>query len=413
MSEIIDNSRMRKDALKHMILQLHKGEAPEQVKKQLARMMGQVPYGYVVEVEQELIAEGLPVAEVQKLCDIHSAALKGIIDAGEAKTVPLGHPVETFQKENRALQDLMATLRGHFPEIAKLPDETLIADKVDLLLSHFNNLMEIDKHYRRKENLLFPILERYGITGPPTVMWGKDDEVRALLKAAMESLREVRSGTAGELSPLAILVFDPALAAVEEMIFKEENILFPMCLDTLTETEWYSIYRQSREIGFCLYFPRDEWEPGGVEAVSRPKEVGARVQFPSGSLSLDELTAVLNTLPFDVTFVDKNDTVRYFTQGKERIFDRNEAIIGRKVQFCHPPSSVHIVQQIVDDFRSGRQDRAPFWINLHGKFIHIAYFAVRDAAGEYIGTLEVTQDLTGLRKLDGEQRLLAYEEKGE
>ncbi len=120
------------------------------------------------------------------------------------------------------------------------------------------------------------------------------------------------------------------------------------------------------------------------------------------------MTAVLNTLPFDLTFVDKNDEVRYFTQGKERIFDRNIAILGRKVQMCHPPSSVHIIEKIIDDFKSGKHDQAPFWINLGGKFIHIEYFAVRDDEGKYMGTLEVSQDLTKLRELEGEQRLLSY-----
>jgi len=181
-----------------------------------------------------------------------------------------------------------------------------------------------------------------------------------------------------------------------------------MCLGTLTESEWYEIYRQSREIGFCLVAPQAEWAPGVAEAGKRPKKDDTRVQFPSGSMNLDELTAVLNTLPFDVTFVDKNDKVRFFTQGEERIFARSEAIIGRQVQHCHPPASVHIVEKIIADFKSGKHSRAPFWINLHGRFIHIEYFAVRDRNGDYLGTLEVTQDLTNLKKLDGEKRLLSY-----
>lgn len=408
MSEIIDNSRMRKDALKHMILQLHEGVAPEAVKKQLSRMMGEVPYGFVVEVEQELISEGLPAEEIQKLCDIHSAALKGIIDLGESPTIPPGHPVDTFKNENRALEKEITALQAVFSELEKMADDNPAAEIADRLSERFNALADVDKHYRRKENLLFPFLEKYGITGPPTVMWGKHDEARELLKAAAEVLRESRAETAGSLKPIVSLVLEPAAAAVNEMIFKEEQILLPMCLDTLTETEWFEIYSQSREIGYCLFAPSADWEPGALDETSKAKKPDTRVQFPSGSFTLDELTATLNTLPFDLTFVDKNDEVRYFTQGEERIFDRNVAILGRKVQMCHPPSSVHIVEQIVNDFKSGKHDRAPFWINLGGKFIHIEYFAVRDDEGNYMGTLEVSQDLTNLRKLEGEQRLLSY-----
>ena len=131
--------------------------------------------------------------------------------------------------------------------------------------------------------------------------------------------------------------------------------------------------------------------------------------MPTGSFSLDELIATFSALPFDLTFVDKDDTVRYFSPGKERIFDRSRAILGRKVQYCHPPKSVHIVNQIVKDFKAGKQERARFWINMGGKLIYICYYAVRDTAGGYLGTLEVTQDLTEVRSLEGEQRLLTYD----
>jgi len=204
------------------------------------------------------------------------------------------------------------------------------------------------------------------------------------------------------------LALRPALKAIGEMIDKEEEILFPMCLDTLTDAEWYEIYRQSTEIGYCLYDPSDSWEPQDTvrgEEVTKEQE---KIQLPSGNMTIPELVALLNTIPFDMTFVDKDDTVRYFTQGKERIFARSRAILGRKVQRCHPPSSVHIVERILNDFKSGHQEKAAFWIQMDGRFIHIEYFALRDADGKYLGTLEVSQDLTEKRKLQGEQRLLSY-----
>ncbi len=409
MSELINNNQQRKELLKHMILQLHEGKTAEAIKKQLIRLLGKVPYGVVVEAEQELISEGLPPQEVLKLCDIHSQALKGVVDQTGAKEPPPGHPVHTFQQENRMLAQELENLRDLMTQIEKSPDETDVSHLWIKIHQHFNNLSDVDKHYRRKENLLFPFLEKYGITGPPTVMWGKDDETRKKLSEAIKALSATQTISAGEAKTVIDLVLKPAVDAIDEMIYKEEKILFPMCMDTLKEREWYEIYQQSDEIGYCLYDPEDRWAPEGAQTSLQGKQENDKIQLPTGSFTLEELTALFKTLPVDITFVDKNDEVRFFSNSDERVFDRNRAILGRKVQMCHPPSSVHMVQKILDDFRSGRQDRAAFWIQLHGKFIHIEYFALRNEQGGYLGTLEVTQDLTQLRKLEGERRLLTYD----
>lgn len=408
MSELINNARQRKDLLKHMILQLHKGEAPEAVKKQLTRLLGQVPYGDVVEVEQELISEGLPQEEVLQLCDIHSAALKGTLDHTGAKTAAPGHPIHTFQQENRALEWELAALEKLYSKLNEMKDAEDASELVSEIHKSFNALLDVEKHYLRKENLLFPYLEKYGVTGPSTVMWGKHNEARELLKNALEALAAAKAIQAEEAKTVAEIVLKPASKAIDEMIYKEEEILFPMSLDKLTDAEWYEIYKQSIEIGFCLYDPKDTWQPKGILVEQASVSVAGKIQLPSGSFAINELTALLNTIPFDLTFVDKDDTVRFFTQGKERIFARNRAILGRKVQNCHPPSSVHIVEQILSDFKSGAQDQAAFWITMSGRFIHIEYFALRDENGSYLGTLEVSQDLTEKRKLQGEQRLLSY-----
>lgn len=411
MSELLDSATKRKELLKHMILQLHEGQAPDAVRKQLVQLLGKVPYNDVVEVEQELISEGLPQEEVLKLCDIHTAALDGIIDRKEEKTAPPGHPVHTFKEENRALLREIQALERLCAEVMEAKDEEKVKDVIDEMRHHFNALTDVEKHYLRKENLLFPFLEKHGVTGPPTVMWGKHDETRELLKGAIEALGATDKLTMDEAKAVVDLVLRPASKAVDDMISKEEEILFPMCLDTLTDEEWLEIERQSIEYGFCLYDPKDKWEPEGLSTQRDvPEEVG-KIQLPSGSLTTSELSALLNTIPFDLTFVDKDDRVRYFTQGKERIFARSRAILGRRVQQCHPASSVHMVEKILNDFKKGQQDQAAFWINLKDRFIHIEYFALRDQKGEYLGTLEVSQDLTEKRKLKGEQRLLHYEPK--
>ena len=412
MSELINNSEKRKQQLKELILKLHEGDSPEAVREELATLLGDVPYGEVVEVEQQLIREGLPQKEIQEFCDIHTAVLDGHIDTSMAQLVPPGHPVDVFKKENAEVQSVTTRITQLCGDLKEIPEDEA-EERILQLRAMFNQLADLDKHYRRKENLLFPHLENKGITGPPTVMWGKHDEIRELLKGAREALEAAAGSSGEELAAVADMLLLPAARAVDDMVMKEEQILFPMCMDQLTELEWYEIHRQTPEIGFCLYDPQVDWKPKDMPQHAEAAVEGDAVRMPSGALNPSELTAILNTMPFDVTFVDANDKVKYFSQGSERIFDRNRAILGRDVRLCHPPSSVHIVDTIIDDFKSGRQDRAPFWIQLHGKFIHIEYFALRDPEGRYLGTLEVSQDLTEKRALDGEQRLLSYAGKEE
>jgi len=412
MSELINNSEKRKELLKHMILQLHAGEAPEEVRSRLIELMKKVPYGVVVEVEQELISEGvLDEKEVLRFCDLHTQALEGAIDQSGAKEIPVGHPVDLFIKENLELKKLINQIRNVFAEVELSAKDERPALFMKLK-GMYNALMDVDKHYRRKENLLFPYLEKYGITGPPTVMWGKHDETRGFLKAALEALNVSDDISTDEVKVAREMVFEPALNAVEDMTMKEEEILFPMTMDKLTEMEWYEIHEQTLEIGFCLYDPKEVWKPNGM--VKSDKEAVAEaelIQLSSGSFTKIELEAILNSLPIDMTFVDKNEKVKYFSQSEERIFDRNRAILNRDVKLCHPPSSVGIVEQILEDFKSGKESRAPFWIQMGGKFIHIEYIALRDKNGAFLGTLEVSQDLTQKRKLEGDQRLLSYADK--
>lgn len=407
MSEIINNSQKRKELLKHMILQLHKGEAPDLVKERLVQLLSSIPYDEVVEVEQELISEGLPVEEVLKFCDIHQMVLDGHIDQSGAKAIPEGHPVDTFKKENRELEKVMDELEKLFAQV-KTIKETEIKQWLLKVHAQMNSLMDVDKHYRRKEYLVFPFLEKYGITGPPKVMWGKHDEIRALLKASIEAVSSEGPISPQEAASVAELLLLPAVKGASDMILKEEEILFPMCMDTFTDDEWFAIYRQTNEFGYCLFDPQVEWKPEGVEVSEIRYNTDNKIQLTTGSFSLDEIEALFKTLPVDITFVDRDDKVKFFSQGADRIFTRNRAVLGRDVRMCHPPSSVHVVEKILNDFKTGVQNSAAFWISMQGRFIYIEYFALRDKEGQYLGTIEFTQDLTHLRKLEGEQRLLSY-----
>lgn len=409
MSELINNSRYRKERLKELILKLHEGESPDQVRKELIETLQSVPYGEVVEVEQELISEGLPESEVLKLCDIHGEVLEGHVDQSGSKEIPEGHPVDVFKQENLELKKVTGKTKDMLDSVSKVPEATFQNFR-NVLLAFFNDLMDVDKHYQRKEYLMFPYLEKKEITGPPKVMWGKHDEIREQLKGCIALLKEPELSKNDLLESLD-LIFYPVVKALDDMVQKEEEILFPMAMDVITEEDWWSIHQQTLEFGFTLYDPQVEWRPGGFEKLSETATStngDGTIQLPSGSFTSKEIMAILNTVPVDMTFVDKNDKVKYFTQGSHRIFARSRSIINRDVRLCHPPGSVDIVEKILEDFKSDRASHAPFWIQMKGKFILIEYYALRDENGEYLGTLEVSQDLTEARSLEGEQRILSY-----
>ena len=201
------------------------------------------------------------------------------------------------------------------------------------------------------------------------------------------------------------------------MIYKEEHILFPTSLDMLTQNEWIRVKEGEADIGFAWVVPDKGWpeeivekiEESPAEPVDALKDVAGALGLDTGQMTLEQINLMLTHLPVDLTFVDENDRVAYYSEGPERIFPRSPAIIGREVRNCHPPQSVHLVNKILDTFKSGSRNTAEFWIEVSGKFIYIRYFAVRDASGYYRGTLEVSQDLTRIRKLEGQQRLLDWE----
>lgn len=403
MSNLINNREHRQQVLKELISELHGGRTVDEVKARFAETFEGVSAMEISEAEQALIRDGMPVAEVQRLCDVHAAVFKGSIEEIHRPQDPSekpGHPVHTFKQENRAIERIVEVMiRPNLRAYAEGTDDRAAAK----LRQGFELLWQVDLHYKRKENLLFPYLEKYSITAPPKVMWGVDDEIRAMIKQARAALAGGDRIGFGKLA-------EDALAGVAEMIFKEENIFLPMTLEKLTQDEWKSIYEQSPEIGFCLIGEVPEWNPAASYARDVVPETAAAhggIVLPSGVMSLMEIVRMLDTLPFDITFVDKDDTVKYFSQGTDRIFPRTKAVIGRKVTNCHPPASVHIVEKILDDFKSGRKNHEDFWIRMGPRFIHIRYFAVRGEDGDYLGTLEVTQDIAPIQALVGEKRLLS------
>ncbi|MHA1166830.1 MAG: DUF438 domain-containing protein [Candidatus Hodarchaeales archaeon] len=266
-----------------------------------------------------------------------------------------------------------------------------------------NRLMDVEKHYLRKENLLFPFLEQKGFTGPSKVMWAIHDDIRDLFKGIIASISS--GNITSELIDNQIV---PALQMISDMIYKEEQVLFPAAIETISDDEWMSIAKQSLDYGYTLIVPEKDWARTAVsESAGESKSaIGDRIRLSTGNFSLEQLEMLFKHLPVDITFVDEDNRVRFFSEGPKRIFHRSKAIIGRKVQNCHPPKSVHVVEKILEEFKSNQRDVAEFWLQLNGKFIHIRYFALRDSKGNYRGTIEVSQDVTEIRKLEGNKRIL-------
>ena len=407
MSELINNSAYRQRVLKELIAELHDGKTVDDVRQKFAEAFQDVAAADIAAAEQILISEGMPISEVQRLCDVHAAVFKGSIEEIHRPVNPAerpGHPIHTFRLENRALEKLMdESIQPHLR--SWLLEQTTASQwqlSQDLAL-----LSEINLHYVKKENVFFPYLEQYGITAPPKVMWGVDDEIRSLVRESLGLLQE-------QAAPQAVAArISEAMTRIREMIFKEENILEPMLLENMSTEEWARAAADFADLGYA-WIEDVEPLPSGMRDESSAADGGLAplnaiegdIVMPSGVLKLPELVRMLDTLPFDITFVDKDDQVKYFSQSAERIFPRNTSIIGRKVANCHPPKSVHVVEKIVEDFKSGRKDHEDFWIKMADRFVLIRYFAVRSQDGSYLGTVEVTQDIAPIKMLEGEKRLM-------
>ncbi|MHA1793327.1 MAG: DUF438 domain-containing protein [Promethearchaeota archaeon] len=386
----------RKEILKKLIKDLHAGVEPEVVKEKLKQELVTLSAVELAQIEQELIESNeLSIEEVTAFCNIHSAAVRDGLKSLENPEIIPGHPIHTYKIENEKFKEITAKLRNGFEKTA------------------FAELKKVNIHYTRIENQLFPLLEKRGFAGPSTVMWSKHDEIRQLLK-------DVESGQEKSLPSL--------LDEVDEMIFKEERILFPTALEKLTSEDWLKVRLGEEEIGYCWEKPEDTWlnlmedkiTPKDVHALDHETSDGkikagdvnlkGIIKLDTGELSAEIINIALKTMPVDVTIIDENDKVSYYTNSTHRIFPRSPGIIGREVQKCHPPKSVHVVNKILDAFKNGTKDQADFYLTVDDHFIYISYHALRDERGNYKGTMEFSQDLTELRKLKGEKRLLDWKD---
>lgn len=343
MGEYIRNKEQRQETLKGVIKRLHRGEPVEAVKADFAQLLRDVGPSEIAEIEQALIAEGLPEAEVKRLCDVHVAVFRESLDRQAPPQERPGHPIHTFRAENDAAEAVLGELERAIAELEQEPDDPAHWERVATLLSI---LREYDKHYLRKENLLFPYLEKQGFAGPSSVMWAIHDDVRDEWKSLEPLLESGPGEDATEVVAQIRNQYTWLAQTIRDMFYKEANILFPTALEKLSEDEWREIRAQEAEIGYSYVEPED-WPVGGQAAGGElaPESVSRAGQLPldTGALMLEQINLLFGNLPLDITYVDVNDEVRFFSHGQERVFPRSPAVIGRKVQKCHPPQSVYRV----------------------------------------------------------------------
>lgn len=402
MAEHDADAAKRQEMLKAIIRDLHAGAEFNEIKARFAALIKSVKPGEIAQMEQALMAEGMPETEITKLCDVHAALFQDAMERGEDIPLEKAHPLETLKRENVALGEAAQELKALLASLGTPPDKREFSAKAAQITAQVSKLAEVEKHYLKKENQLFPVMEKRGMSGPPKVMWSVHDETRDVIKALRKGLE---AGDANVALANGILLAD----RISEMIFKEENILFPMVMEKLLPEDWEAVRRGSSEIGYALIEPPacDEAFEDASQAQAQALG-GGKLPFMTGAMTLEQVNLMLTHLPVDISFVDENDEVVYYSDTKDRIFPRSEGVIGRKVQDCHPPASVNIVNSIIQSFRRKEKDVAEFWLTLGGRFIHIRYFAVRDAKGVYRGVLEMAQDVTEIRKLEGERKLLNW-----
>jgi len=395
----------KKKILKELIKKLHTGENPEKIKAQFGAMIQDIKPEIISQIEQELISEGMPREEILKLCDVHLGVLKESLEK-EKIDAPAGHPVSILMKEHSILLKMANDLRDIAKVIMETEDSEQVMDDKKHVSQIVDDIKDSENHYLREENVLFPYLEKHGVTEPPAVMWMEHDEIRKIKKHLYKLTEAMNSMITADFGKHLRQTSTSLAEKLSSHFYKENNILFPTALRVINDDEWIEARQQFDEIGYCCFTPAlPELAAGKEKSVSASGNEG-RIFFETGNLAFDEVEAIFNTLPVDVTFIDKDDTVKYFSQTKDRIFVRTPAVIGRKVQKCHPQKSVHLVEQILKDFKSGKRESTEFWIHLEENYVYIRYFPVLSKSGEYMGCVEVTQEISDIQKIEGEKRLL-------
>lgn len=385
-----------------LLRRLVDGQSFTDVQKDFLNQFDQITADELAQAENLLVAEGVAVEAIQRTSGLHTDLVAGNIKSADLTDnvrldqIP-GHPAFVFKGENEGISSFIG--RQLKPDIELYLASQSENDRLNLL-SDARELLDIGKHYERKENLFFPYLERQGITAPPQVMWGVDDIIRALMKLLLETLEQHPVQT-----KRVRLVADRLLTQVERMIIQENDILIPMLLGVMSDADWILAAQESAQIGYVFNKGIEgasnsdsaTWllaQTGGV--AQEPVQPADKIRLPSGNFSVAQLTAMLNTLPTDLTFIDSDDIVQYYSEGKHQVFTRTRTIIGRNVYLCHPPLIVPRIRKLIEAFRRGEKNEAIVPVRKGSRLDLVRYYAVRDEQGTYLGTVEVTEEVSGL-----------------
>lgn len=390
----------RQERLKNLILRLHEGESEEVIKEEFKEHFETVSPLEISVMERKLMKEeGLSAENIMKLCNVHVAVMADFVSNPE--NIPddfsrPGHPVYVLKEENLALEAALMRIRNLLEVYIEAPSDEIKAG----LRKQIDLLWDFDKHYTRKEMSFFPIMERQGNTAPPQVMWGVDDQIRDQYKAFKAAF------LVDEMDQLMPL-FSELEYEMQEMFVKEESILIPMVTEAFNEDDWIAIADEMDEIGYCIVEPLEKWKPvRQKEEVDITEEAKGRLKLGTGSLSHKELDLILNKLPLEITFVDKDHIVKYYDNGpEEKLLARTPSAIGRDMLNCHPPRVHETVKQLVHDLETGVKDSQQAWYKRDdGVFVFIDYIAIRDEEGSFLGILETVQDISKFTKLDSDNR---------
>mgnify|MGYP003528758664 FL=1 len=299
------------------------------------------------------------------------------------------HPIKIYLKENILIKYFLEKLKN-----------ISIHDDFEMFFSIFNNLSEIEKHYVRKENQLFPFIEKYGWNTTTQYMWTFHDQIR-------EELKEIRIKIEKKDFEDITFSIKDLIDNINHMILLEETTLFPNAINSLSSEDWDEISIGDKEVGYMMdveyIHPKDDKKRRKIDLDNDA------IYFEEGYLTPNQINLIFKHLPIDITYVDENDKVIFYNNGDDRIFPRSPGIIGREVKFCHPPKSVDNVLKILEEFKQGSKDNAEFWINFKDSFIHIRFFAIRDKNKNYKGVMEITQNVSDIKALEGERRILDWQ----
>ena len=416
MSEYINNREERiKDLLSFSMGMMEGKDGKTLIDKYSEAIENITPHD-IIEMEDRQVKKGVEISKIKKHIEKIMNVFNPYLEEYDWNKPEKGHPLYYLMEENKELKKLLNETKGLIKKI-EFDSGVDKDEEINNLKEHLRKLQKFDKHYVRKENILFPYLEKkWDNYRPLQVMWSLHDDIRNGLKELINLLEREN-----KLNNEIRRKFGQLFLTMYRMIFKEEKIIFPIAMETLTEKEWKKIQEQSLEEGYIfinkpkkedIILNKDKVNENVSKITSSSSDFsleGIFLGLGTGNLSLEQVKLMINNLPVDITFVDENDKVKFFSNPEERFFPRSKAIIGRDVQNCHPPESVHIVENILDSFKAGEKDKARFWIQMKGKFVLIEYYALRDESGNYRGTIEVGQDISEIRKLEGEKRLLDWE----